>query len=256
VSKIDDLSERWVEVLATRISGPEAIGTALFCYLGIGLALPLALHLSVGGLVELNLLGTSLAGLVVIAWLGVRVEAGRRRHLLEWTTELRHLNSTEFEWLVGELYRREGWTVVETGRPDEPDGNIDLELSQNDRRRIVQCKRWTSRLVGVDQIRQFLGTLLREHLTGEDGIFVTLSDFTSQARLEAHEAGLTLLDGSELFARVENVRRPEPCPECQTPMQLRRSEHGWWYRCPAGGCAGKRHLGKEPGRAVELLLDG
>jgi restriction system protein len=256
VSKIDDLSERWVEVLATRISGPEAIGAALFCYLGIGLAVPLARHGSVWAFVGYNVVGTSLAGLVVIAWLGVRVEAGHRRHLVEWTTELRHLDSTEFELLVGEVFRREGWSVDETGRPDGPDGNIDLELSKDGGRRIVQCKRWEAKVVGVDEIRRFLGTLLRERLTGEDGIFVTLSDFGEQARAEAKQAGLTLIDGHELMARVENVRRPELCPECKKPMRLAHSDYGWWLRCVSEGCRGKRDLGNEPGRAVELLLEG
>ncbi len=215
---IIDLGERAVEALVTRISGPVAAALAVFLYAGIGLALPLALHTSVGGLVELNIVGTSLAGLVILAWLAVRVEGGRRRHLVEWTTDIRLLDSTEFEWLVGEVFRREGWTVRETGRSDAPDRNIDLDLSLNGKRHIVQCKRWQSWQVGVDEIREFMGTLLREGLTGPEGIFVTLRGYTTQARTEAEQAGVTLLDGSELFARVVNVRRPEPCPDCQRPL--------------------------------------
>ena len=227
---------------------------ALLLYAGLGLALPLALHRSVTGFVELNVLGTSLAGLVIVAWLAVRVEAGHRRHLVEWTTSLRNLDAAEFEWLVGEVFRREGWKVRETGRQDGPDGNIDLELSRSDQRLVVQCKRWTARSVGVDDIRGFSGTLLREGLTGGAGIFVTLSEFTTQARAEAKETGLTLIDGRGLFARVEKVRRTEPCPQCRAPMKLDRSEHGWWFRCTADGCRGKRDLGKDPGRAVEFLI--
>ena len=255
MSKVGEFAERAVEAAVRRISGPVAGGLAIVFYAGIGLALPLALHRSVAGLVELNIVGTSLAGLVLVAWLAVRVEAGHRRHLVEWTTNLRHLDSTEFEWLVGEVFRREGWKVRETGRQDGPDGNIDLELSRNRQRLIVQCKRWTSWSVGVEDIRGFAGTLLREGLAGRAGIFVTLSDYTPQARAEAKKTGVTLLDGRELFARVENVRRPEPCPECQKPMMLSRSAHGWWFRCVAEGCQGKRNLDKDPGLAVELLLE-
>jgi hypothetical protein len=36
--------------------------------------------------------------------MAVRVEAGHRRHLVEWTTNLRHLDAAEFEWLVGEVF--------------------------------------------------------------------------------------------------------------------------------------------------------
>src|SRR5258708_32926801 len=115
------------------------------------------------------------------------------------------------------MFRREGWTVCETGRSDGPDGNIDLELSRDGQRVIVQCKRWNSWSVGVDEIRGFAGTLMREGLNGSAGLYVTLSDFTEQARAEAQTIGLTLVDNRDLFARVEKTRRREPCPICQEP---------------------------------------
>ena len=117
----------------------------------------------------------------------------------------------------------------------------------------MQCKCWARKPVGVDEIRKFGGTLLREDLHGESGIFVTLSDFTTQARSEAKQLGIALVDGVDLFARVEKARRDEPCPECGMPMKLSRSSHGWWFRCVAPGCSGKRDLGNEPAQAVELL---
>jgi hypothetical protein len=48
---------------------------------------------------------------------------------MEWTSDLRSLSAEEFEWLVGEFFRREEWDVRETGRQDGPDGNVDLELT-------------------------------------------------------------------------------------------------------------------------------
>ena len=144
-------------------------------------------------------------------------------------------------------------TVREAGGQGTPDGNIDLELVRDDQRRIVQCKRWTSWRVGVDEVRGFAGTLLRKGLPGHAGVFVTLSKFTPQAFAEAKEMGFELLDGRKLFARIEDVRRAEPCPECQLPMTLGRSRYGWWFRCTADGCGGKRDLGQDPGRVVELL---
>jgi hypothetical protein len=250
-----DTAERAVTAAVGRMSGRTAGGLTVFLYAGIGLALPLALHSSIARLVMWNLAGTTLAGLVIVAWLAVRVEAGHRRHLVQWTTGLRHLDASEFEWLVGELFRREGWKVRETGRQDGPDGNIDLELSRDGKRCIVQCKRWTAKLVGVDEVRGFGGTLMREGLQGSAGFFVTLSSFTLQARAEAKAMRLTLLDGRELFARVEGVRRSEPCPACGMPMKLDRSTHGWWFRCVAAGCSGKRDLGNNPGRAVGFLTE-
>jgi hypothetical protein len=230
------------------------VAIALLMYPGFGLIVPLAFGWPKIFLVETNLLGVVLASAVSIGWLSGQIETGHRRNLLEWTTEFRHLNASEFEWLVGEVFRREGWTVQETGCQDGPDGNIDLDLTRNDQRIIVQCKRWEARPVGVDQIRLFLGTLLRERLPGDSGVFVTLSQFTEQARKEAQRAGLVLVDGHELHALIEKVRRPEPCPQCTAPMILGHSQHGWWLRCVKAPCTGKRDLGADAGQALQLLM--
>jgi hypothetical protein len=66
-------------------------------------------------------------------------------------------------------------------------------------------------------------------------------------------ACLQLIDRRELYQRIERVRRPEPCPICEKPVVLDRSQHGWWFRCVADGCTGKRDLDREPALAVELL---
>jgi hypothetical protein len=230
------------------------VATAVVFYPGIGLVLPLVLGSSDLQLVGINVFGVMSAAVVSVGWLAVRLEANRRRHLVEWTTNIRLLTSEEFEWLVGEVYRREDWRVRETGRQDRPDGNVDVELTKGRERRLVQCKRWTSNLVGVNDIRAFAGTLMREGMTGRDGIFVTLSSFNEHAHREAAKVGMTLVDGRDLYKRVEDVRRAEPCPECGHPMMLDRSPHGWWLRRTASGCAGKRHLDRDPSRVVDILL--
>ena len=249
-----DFFERSLLKFVSKASGGTVATVALLLYGGGGLALPLGLGWPKVFLVEANLVGSTLAAVVSIGWLMVRVEAGDRRHLIEWTTSLRMLDSSEFEWLVGEVFRREGWTVAEVGRTDGPDGNIDLELELMGTRKVVQCKRWESWRVGVDEVRRFLGTLMREGLPAEAGIFVTLSSFTSDARREAHQAGLVLMDKVELYSRIEKVRKAEGCPECGEGMVLDRSRHGWWLRCVARGCSGKRDLGRDPARAIEQLI--
>jgi len=251
--KSDELFERILWAVVTRISGRTTAALALLLYAGGGLAMPLALDWSVLGLIIANIVGTMLAGFVILGWLAVQVQAGRRRQLVEWTTNLRLLTAEEFEWLVGEVFRREGWEVRETGRQDSQDGNVDLELTRDGQRMIVQCKRWESWRVGVNEVRKFAGTLMREDLGGSAGIFVTLSEFTEQARAEAQMIGMTLIDNRDLYARIEKVRRAERCDICQEPMILDRSSRGWWLRCVAAGCQGKRDLGSDAGRAVDLL---
>jgi hypothetical protein len=254
MSNFQSVVDRAMLAFVTRISGWQALAVAAALYGGIGLAMPLGIGMPIYGLIYFNVFGAVMAAVILLGWLLVRIAAGERRNLLEWTTDLRRLNFKEFEWLVGEVFRREGWFVKETGRDDGPDGNIDLELVRGGQRSIVQCKRWTAKSVGVDDIRRFLGTLMREKLAGGCGIFVTLSDFTDQARREALQSGIVLIDNRELFSRIEKVRRAEPCPTCAAPMILGKSQYGWWFRCNAKGCSGKRDLGADAGRAVDLLF--
>jgi hypothetical protein len=252
VNRFDETVERFLWAVG-RQSGRVVGVLAASTYGGIGLAVPLLLQWSVSWLVAANLTGSTLAGLFILTWIANGVQANYRRQLVEWTTDLRRLNAQEFEWLVGEVFRREGWKVEETGNHNGPDGNIDLRLSKGRSRVLVQCKRWESWLVGVDEIRGFGGTLMREGLRGSDGVFVTLSDFTEAARAEGKQIGLTLVDNRDLYARVERVRKAERCDVCDAPMVFDRSQYGWWFRCISPGCPGKRNLSGEPGRAVELL---
>ncbi len=145
------------------------VAAVVVLYAGGGLALPLGLHWRVEFLVEANVLCTFFAALTSLVWFAVRIEAAFRRCLVEWTTELRHLDAAEFEWLVGELFRREGWQVKETGRQDDPDGNIDLEITRDGRLKIVQCKRWSAQLVGVEHIRAFVGLSCESICPGTQG---------------------------------------------------------------------------------------
>lgn len=253
MASVEALLDKVLRAFVTHVPAQVVAAAALAFYPGIGLLLPLALGWSVPNLIEINVVGATMAMLISVTWLVVQLEAANRRHLVEWTTNLRLLNAEEFEWLVGEVFRREGWQVRETGRQDGPDGNIDLELTKGNERRIVQCKRWTAREVGVDEIRSFAGTLLREGLSGSRGIFVTLSGFNTQAEQEAKTTGIELVDRHDLFLRVERVRRSEPCPECGQPMVFSRSDRGWWFRCVSGGCNGKRDLGMDASRAFEFL---
>ena len=201
---------------------------------------------------ELGVLAIGFA--VGLAWIAQLRREGQQRDLLNWTSDLRRLDSDEFEWLVGELFKREGWTTVErTGSQSHGDGNIDLIVSRDTERCIVQCKRWEARRVGVDIVRAFAGTYPPGgNVTGR--VLVTLSDFTDDARTAAERARVILMDGRELTLRLQAVRRSEACERCGSPMRLDKSTYGWWLHCLVAGCPGKRDLSRDPGRAIDLLL--
>ena len=247
-------SDRFLLKLGQHLNGWTALLSASFIYAGLGLLLPLALNAATVWLVMANVVAVVYAYIVLTAWFGARVIAARRRHLLEWTSNLRNLNSQEFEWLVTELHSREGFDVEWVGHLNSGDGNVDVRAKRGGRTYLIQCKRWQSWPVGVEEIRTFMGTLARERIPLDQGIFVTLSQYTDAAKEEAKGTSLSLVDGVALNARISAARKPELCPECGASMTLRKSPYGWYFRCSVTGCKGKRDLGRDAGGVVELLL--
>src|SRR5665213_3316336 len=59
----------------------------------------------------------------------------------------------DFEKLVGEVFRRQGFKVSGFGGQG-PDGGVDLGLTKNGQRHLVQCKHWRKRQVGVTVVRE------------------------------------------------------------------------------------------------------
>ena len=84
--------------------------------------------------------------LITAAFAALR--ASRRRDLLDSQSglqSLRALSWQDFERLVGEAYRRRGYTVEEAGGTS-PDGGVDVLLYSGGRKTVVQCKRWRTAL--------------------------------------------------------------------------------------------------------------
>ena len=81
----------------------------------------------------------------------------------------------EFEQLVAEAYRRQGYRVAERGGGGA-DGGIDLELRTKDKTLVVQCKRWKTRSIGVELVRELYGAMTGEQ--AHAAIFVTSGNYT------------------------------------------------------------------------------
>jgi restriction system protein len=154
----------------------------------------------------------------------------------------------DFERVVGEAYRRQGYTVVERGGP-QPDGGIDLELHRGSEKVIVQCKHWVNRQVPVQRVRELLGVITAE---GADrGILMATSGFTDDARAFAADQPIELLDGNDLARLAREVKQPahafEPtttapaggpaCPVCAQPMVLRTARRGRFAGSAFWGCS-------------------
>jgi restriction system protein len=99
------------------------------------------------------------AALLVLFTSGLSFVGGRRRvRLLDAQSgvgSIRQLSWQEFEQLVGEYFRRLGYTVRETGQRGH-DGGVDLELRQDGQLYLVQCKHWKAWKVGVPVVWEML----------------------------------------------------------------------------------------------------
>ncbi len=181
--------------------------------------------------------------ILLVCWLGALasfITSVKRKKLLEAQTGLDSLGAMtwrEFEILVGEVYRRRGYAVEETGLGGA-DGGVDLVLRKDDRRELVQCKQWRSQQVGVAVVREMWG-LASHH--GADGIkVVSLGSFTNDAEAFVRGKSIELINGAALLTLIREVQTAasvypaaatsvaEPaslptCPRCGAAMVERRN---------------------------------
>lgn len=174
----------------------------------------------------------------------------------------------EFELLVGEAYRLQGYRVTETGGGGA-DGGVDLALTKGSEKFLVQCKQWKAYKVGVDVVRELYGVMAAKGATG--GFVVTSGRFTDDAKAFAEGRNVQLVDGPKLFAMIKQAKmslmataqqpasKPtiaqskatiEPvCPQCGSSMVKRTARKGgnaggeFWGCSKFPTCKGVRQLG-------------
>ena len=126
----------------------------------------------------------------------------------------------EFELLVGEAYRLQGYHVAETGLGG-PDGGVDLILRKDGRRTLVQCKQWRRRQVPVNVVREMHGLLA--HYNADAVRIAAIGGFTRDAARFAADKPITLIDGPTLLALVHSVQsHARPTAPAQPAATLHR----------------------------------
>ena len=126
----------------------------------------------------------------------------------------------EFELLVGEAYRLQGYRVTEIGGGG-PDGGVDLVLAKGSEKFFVQCKQWKAYKVGVTTVRELYGVMAAKGATG--GFVVTSGRFTSDAKDFAQGRNIELVDGPRLFAMIQQARSAQAKPAAaqrETPNSI------------------------------------
>jgi len=144
----------------------------------------------------------------------------------------------EFEVLVGEHFRRQGFQVSRQGG-NAPDGGVDLVLKNKSESYFVQCKQWKAYKVGVQPVRELYGVMASRGAAG--GYVVTSGVFTDEAQEFAKGLNVELIDGRKLRQIIGNTRNPSVatvqrpvalqvnsprCPKCSTEMKKRVARHG------------------------------
>ncbi|WP_418318039.1 restriction endonuclease [Piscinibacter sakaiensis] len=204
-------------------------------------------------------LGLATAGqylLPVICMLGAGLSAWRRRERQQLVSAatgndtakaLDGMTWREFEKLVGEGFRLQGYKVMETGGQG-PDGGIDLVLARPAQNKseifLVQCKQWRAFKVGVDVVRELYGVMAAKGAAG--GFVVTSGRFTNEATAFAQGRNVKLIDGPKLEALIKQVKTESQggnaapsstsvaastpssadCPICTKPMLQRTAKRG------------------------------
>lgn len=177
----------------------------------------------------------------------------------------------EFEMLVGEGFRLQGYKVAETGGGG-PDGGIDLVLTKPGKnggeKFLVQCKQWRAYKVGVDVVRELYGVMAAKGATG--GFVVTSGRFTADAVEFASGRNVRLIDGPNLHKLLQQAKsdadqspvmpaqaakpirpaatpaardsaapkRTSSCPVCAKPMTRRTAKRGSNAGREFWGCTG------------------
>jgi restriction system protein len=210
--------------------------------------------------------------LVLMVWLAAEVRKLTDRRRLDRTRGLGDVHGmswSEFESLVAEAYRRQGYSVEHTGSA-AGDGGVDLILHKGGRETLVQCKHWRNQRVGVKVVRELCGAMADAGAT--NGIIVCYGSYTREAEDFARNNAMQLVDGRALERMIRAVKKggppaglaeaalpalqPEekgaetapPCPKCGSEMVLRTSRQGKnaggkFWGCPRyPACRGIRQL--------------
>ena len=181
------------------------------------------------------------------------LRARKKRRLLDQQQDLesiRRLHWKDFEALLGEYYRRRGFSVEEN-RQGGADGGVDLRLRDRNGLHVVQCKQWLKRPVSVSIVRELYGVMVDQG--AYRGSVVTSGTFTEEAEQFAEGKPMELVDGERLERMIrevggakgasshppntEYVESVTQCPRCGSPLVLRKARRGRHKGSEFYGCS-------------------
>ena len=172
--------------------------------------------------------------------------------------DLDSLRGDQIELLLGEIFRRQGYTIELSAALDS-----DLMLRRDGESIPVHTGDWKTARITEKEVREFYG--LMASTAAPRGVMVTTGSFSRDAREFADGKSIDLIDRHGLSQRIEAVRRPEEnffavagwiddfaaqarifdpeCPICRGAMAIRMNRSSGasaWACIGSPRCAGKR----------------
>ena len=234
---------------------PAGIIAGLLVFLVVRYGVPWVLGQS-GGIIGQafsdDRLGASLSWLawllLCVFWLAAaasyfgRIQRTRLYDAQAASPRLNALNWRQFELLVGEWFRRQGYVVEETGGGGS-DGGIDLIVRKGGGCELVQCKHWKRRSVDVATAREMWGLL--QHHNADAAWIVCGGKFTADAARFATGKPIRLISGRDL----ESALGTTPSNTSFESEGRKQSVEGSDSQCQRCGSSMTRRQNRKTGEA-------
>lgn len=165
------------------------------------------------------------------------------------TDALARMSVHDFEKLVAEGFRREGFLVVERAGTKHM-GCVDLELFMGRDRYLVQCRRWKEKSVDVLAVRELAAVISAERAVG--GFIVASGRFTDEARKTALGRSIRIVPADSLRRLIKKVMASSTGEVTISPMFSRRRHDPAPPACPKCGKVMMPRTKKENGAVVQV----
>lgn len=119
-----------------------------------------------------------------------------------------NMRQAEFELLVGEGFRLQGFLVIDAGGGAE--GGADLVLQKGEEKFLVLCREWRTPKVDVGAVRALHGLMGARGAAG--GFVATSGEFTAAAAEYADACNIRLLNGAQLHQMLEKAKQTVTMP--------------------------------------------
>ena len=138
----------------------------------------------------------------VSRWVGAVAGArrGRVAHVAA-ASGLDGIAAREFEALLGEAFRLQGYQLAETGAPHR---DVDLVLRRDRQTYLVHCKEWQAGKVGVDVAQRLHRLMVARGAAG--AFIVTSGRFSREATAFANGCSIRLIEGPGLQGMLRQAR--------------------------------------------------